>query len=247
MKRRDALILLLVFAAASLWTAVRDYEVSRREITDDLSRALTLTALEQPDDWLSTDTIRQYRGKLLLPQLQEKAVLMFCIVGDESHDAEGGLSGRSLSILPGVSAYGRVNLSAFSVWRMGDHRLSLALSLLTLLWMALSLRLTRRRIAVLTIEDCLTEVNGRYLDGQGRALHLTPMQSRLVTMFLASPSHELTKDDICSALWPRKDDPSDTLYALISRLKVTLESRTALRISSERSRSYRLELNPSSL
>lgn len=81
MKRRDALILLLVFAAASLWTAVRDYEVSRREITDDLSRALTLTALEQPDDWLSTDTIRQYRGKLLLPQLQEKAVLMFCIVG----------------------------------------------------------------------------------------------------------------------------------------------------------------------
>ena len=213
MKRRDALILLLVFAAASLWTAVRDYEVSRREITDDLSRALTLTALEQPDDWLSTDTIRQYRGKLLLPQLQEKAVLMFCIVGDESHDAEGGLSGRSLSILPGVSAYGRVNLSAFSVWRMGDHRLSLALSLLTLLWMALSLRLTRRSLSpvVPKLDDMM----------------LTPMQRQLMDMFLASPSRELTKDEICAALWPRKDDPSDTLYALISRLKTVLTSQTS--------------------
>ena len=226
MKRRDALILLLVFAAASLWTAVRDYEVSRREITDDLSRALTLTALEQPDDWLSTDTIRQYRGKLLLPQLQEKAVLMFCIVGDESHDAEGGLSGRSLSILPGVSAYGRVNLSAFSVWRMGDHRLSLALSLLTLLWMALSLRLTRRSLSpvVPKLDDMM----------------LTPMQRQLMDMFLASPSRELTKDEICAALWPRKDDPSDTLYALISRLKTVLTSQTSLRIVSHRGRSYRL-------
>ena len=220
------MILLLVFAAASLWTAVRDYEVSRREITDDLSRALTLTALEQPDDWLSTDTIRQYRGKLLLPQLQEKAVLMFCIVGDESHDAEGGLSGRSLSILPGVSAYGRVNLSAFSVWRMGDHRLSLALSLLTLLWMALSLRLTRRSLSpvVPKLDDMM----------------LTPMQRQLMDMFLASPSRELTKDEICAALWPRKDDPSDTLYALISRLKTVLTSQTSLRIVSHRGRSYRL-------
>lgn len=240
MKRTHALLVLLAFAIVTLWTTVRDYQVSQRQITDDLTQALTLTASEQPADWLSTDTIRQYRDHLLLPQLQDKAMLMFCLVDDERHNQPNGLSGRGISVLPGVQAYGQVSLSALDVWRMGDHRLSLVLSLLTLFWMLLSLSLTRRKVTALTIEGCLVNVNGRYHDAQGLPLHLTPMQSQLIEMFLASPSHELTKDEICSALWPRKDDPSDTLYALISRLKAVLEPRTPLRITSERGRSYRL-------
>lgn len=226
MKRWHALIILLLFGTASLWTAVRDYEVAQREIADDLTRALLMTQSERPDNWLSTDTIRQFRSHIRQPQLRDHAFLSFSI-GSNTVVASGPHT-QALTIAPDspVQAYGQVSLSAFQVWRMGNHRLSLALSLLTLLWMALSLRLTRSSLSpvVPKLDDMM----------------LTPMQRQLMDMFLASPSRELTKDEICAALWPRKDDPSDTLYALISRLKTVLTSQTSLRIVSHRGRSYRL-------
>lgn len=221
MKRIHALLVLLLFAIATLWTTVRDYQVSQRQITDDLTQALTLTASEQPADWLSTDTIRQYRNHLLLPQLQDKAMLMFCLVDDERHNQPNGLSGRGISVLPGVQAYGQVSLSAFDVWRMGDHQLSLALSLLTLLWMALSLRLTRRSVAP--------------------TVYLTPMQEQLVAILLSAPNRELTKQDICDRLWPGKPDASDTLYTLVRRTKQSLSGHSPLRITSIRGRAYRID------
>ena len=109
--------------------------------------------------------------------------------------------------------------------------------LLTLVMMSVSLRPIAKGKS---ISSALTLTNGRFLDGFGQELHLTPMQRQLMEMFLSSPTHELSKEEICEALWPRKDDASDTLYALISRLKGVVESQTSLRITSERGRAYRL-------
>lgn len=220
MKRKHALFVLILFAAATLWTSVYDYQVAHRQITDDLTQALALTQAERPDDWLSTDTIRQYRDHLVLPELQRSAVLMFCLVDDERHNHPDGLSGRSVNVLPGVKAYGRVTLSAFDVWRMGDHRLSLALSILTLAWMLLSLRLTRRVATQLT---------------------LTPMQEQLINLLLAAPGRQLPKQAICDALWPGKPDASETLYTLVRRTKQALSGRSPLRIISLRGRAYCLD------
>ena len=140
MKRWHALIILLLFGTASLWTAVRDYEVAQREIADDLTCALLMTQSERPDNWLSTDTIRQFRSHIRQPQLRDHAVLSFSI-GSNTVVASGPHT-PALAIAPDspVHAYGQVSLSAFQVWRMGNHRLSLALSLLTLLLQLLSLQ-----------------------------------------------------------------------------------------------------------
>jgi DNA-binding SARP family transcriptional activator len=59
-------------------------------------------------------------------------------------------------------------------------------------------------------------------------------------MFFLSPSHSLTKAEICDALWPKKPDASDTLYTLIRRLKPVVEQHSDLKIESDRSKSYHL-------
>lgn len=69
-------------------------------------------------------------------------------------------------------------------------------------------------------------------------LKLTPMQEQLMQMFVLSPTHTLSKDEICSALWPKKDYPDDTLYTFISRLKSSLNRQSSLRIENRRGREY---------
>ena len=73
------------------------------------------------------------------------------------------------------------------------------------------------------------------------ATHLTPMQRQLMEMFVASGSHRLSKHEICDALWPKKDDASETLYALISRLKRELDKTSSFDILSDRGRAYILK------
>ena len=71
---------------------------------------------------------------------------------------------------------------------------------------------------------------------------LTPMQHALLLMFFQTPRHQLTKQHICEALWPKKPDASDTLYTLIKRIKPVLETEGRLKVTSERGRDYRLEI-----
>ena len=61
-------------------------------------------------------------------------------------------------------------------------------------------------------------------------------------MFFQSPRHTLAKAEICEALWPKKPDASETLYTLIRRLKPVIEQHSHLKIESDRSKSYRLEI-----
>lgn len=69
-------------------------------------------------------------------------------------------------------------------------------------------------------------------------LNLTPMQERLMELFYASPSRTLSKEEICAALWPKKDNPEDGLYTFISRMKSSLASQSSLRIVNRRGREY---------
>ena len=60
-------------------------------------------------------------------------------------------------------------------------------------------------------------------------------------MFFHSESHQLSKTEICDALWPKKDDANDTLYTLIRRLKPIIEEHSELKIESDRGRAYELK------
>ncbi len=79
-----------------------------------------------------------------------------------------------------------------------------------------------------------------FLGTCGESVRLTPMQHRLMKMFLAAPRHQLSHQTICQTLWPKKDQPADTLYALIKRLKPILEEQMNVKIECQRGRYYRL-------
>ena len=69
---------------------------------------------------------------------------------------------------------------------------------------------------------------------------LTPMQQQLMEMLWLSPTHQLSKTEICDALWPKKPDANETLYTLIRRLKPIIEQHSDLKIEVDRGKSYGL-------
>ena len=87
-----------------------------------------------------------------------------------------------------------------------------------------------------------SETEGLFYAADGGAVQLTPMQHQLMEMFFLSPSHALTKAEICDALWPKKPDASETLYTLIKRLRPIVEEHSNLKIESDRSKAYRLKV-----
>ena len=86
----------------------------------------------------------------------------------------------------------------------------------------------------------LTLQDGRFVNAKGCEVKLTPMQQQLMEMLWQSPSHQLSKAEICDALWPKKPDASETLYTLIRRLKPIIEQHSDLKIEVERGKSYGL-------
>lgn len=72
------------------------------------------------------------------------------------------------------------------------------------------------------------------------SIKFTPMQHQLMQLFMQSAHHQLSKQEICEALWPMKPDASETLYTLIRRIKPIIERNSNLMIESERGKAYRL-------
>jgi two-component SAPR family response regulator len=68
------------------------------------------------------------------------------------------------------------------------------------------------------------------------------MQQQLMELFFSSPTHSLTKAEICAALWPKKPDASETFYTLIRRLKPIVEQHSYLEIVSDRNKAYKLKI-----
>jgi DNA-binding response OmpR family regulator len=88
----------------------------------------------------------------------------------------------------------------------------------------------------------LTLQEGNFVDAKGCIVKLTPMQQQLMEMLWQSPKHQLSKAEICDALWPKKPDASETLYTLIRRLKPIIEEHSDLKIESDRGKSYGLKI-----
>ena len=87
-----------------------------------------------------------------------------------------------------------------------------------------------------------SEAEGLFYAADGTQVQLTPMQHRLMEMFFRSPSHSLSKTEICEALWPKKPDASETLYTLIRRMKPVIEQHSNLKIEADRGRAYELKI-----
>lgn len=143
---------------------------------------------------------------------------------------------------------GYARLSVASILGMSDQRIPAACMISAFLWAMLSWLYLRKKQegseAVTGFGGLVySEVDQRFYTAAHTPIRFTPMQQQLMLLFWNAPSHSLTKEDICAALWPKKEDANDTLYTLIRRLKPIVEEHTNLKIVPDRGRNYSLEIN----
>ena len=232
MKKLPILIFILLCLTA-MATSCGSYRKAERNIENDLKQALAKTINEKGMETMRQDSIRAYRSIA-----RTEGEMMTIAVGDET--LRRHLRNPQLGEMAFITYKVRcergewkvtfdteAKCSAAMIWSLSDQRLSAWLSVMALLSLALSFR-GRRQLRPITMDSF-------------SATHLTPMQRQLMEMFVASGSHRLSKHEICDALWPKKDDASETLYALISRLKRELDKTSSFDIISDRGRAYILK------
>ena len=228
MKQNHAATILFALILASMMTSLGSYRMTARAVEADMDRALALTMAEQQDEVISPDTIRTFNSHLQIAALRGKATLAV--------DARGRQF-RAYAHCPGATVLG-----------LTDQRPSAVMWILTAAWAVFCLYGRHRQENVVP-EGSLNYGGLRYAeqercfyDAQGQQVRLTPMQQQLMEMFFRSPGHQLSKTEICDALWPKKTDASETLYALISRLKPIVEQHSELKIESDRGKAYILKM-----
>lgn len=232
MKKLPILIFILLCLTA-MATSCGSYRMAERNIENDLKQALAKTINEKGMETMRQDSIRAYRSIA-----RTEGEMMTIAVGDET--LRRHLRNPQLGEMAFITYTVRcerggwkvtfdteAKCSAVMIWSLSDQRLSAWLAVMALLSLALSFR-GRRQSQPITMDSF-------------SATHLTPMQRQLMEMFVASDSHSLSKHEICDALWPKKDDASETLYALISRLKRELDKTSSFDIISDRGRAYILK------
>ena len=232
MKQQHAVIVLFAMILASSLTSLGSYRFTSQMVSEDIDRALAITMQEQQSDVISQDTIRTFNSHLHIAELRGKATL--------------AVDTRSRQF----KAY--AHCSEATIFSLSDQRPAALLWVLTGLWMMFiwyRRHLSEKDITAIPL-PCgkdfggltYSEGEGRFYTAEGNRLPLTPMQQQLMEMFFRSPSHSVSKTEICEALWPKKPDASDTLYTLIRRLKPVIEQHSNLKIESDRSKAYRLTI-----
>ena len=220
MKQRYAVIVLFALIIASSFTSLDSYRSTSKMVNEDMDRALALALEEQQSDVISQDTIRTFNNHLQIAELRGKATLAVDTRGQK------------------FKAY--AHCSEATIFSLSDQRPATILWALTGLWALLMWYRSSCNNAFGGLT--YSEEDRRFYAADGSQVQLTPMQHQLMEMFFQSPSHSLTKTEICNALWPKKPDASETLYTLIRRLKPVVEQYSDLKIESDRSKSYRLKI-----
>ena len=227
MKQKYFVLVLFGLIVASGATSFGSYRTTERLIESDMSQALSLALAKQQSNVITQDTIQTFNRHLQIAELRGKATIAVDTKGRE------------------FKAYARC--SEATIFSLSDQRLTAVLWTMTLLWAAFCFY--RRRQQVIQLAGmlqygglCYAEADGAFYDTQGQRIKLTPMQQQLMEMFFRSDSHQLTKTEICDALWPKKPDASETLYTLIRRLKPVVEQHSDLKIESDRGRAYELKV-----
>lgn len=252
MKQYHALIVFFVFVGASLWASSRSYRATEASLVSDMSQALSQTIALRQERCITPDTLQTYRSLLRHEALRDKSTLTYAM-DDDSRLATRRMSGC------GYEVQGLAGCSRAEVFGMSDQRLPITLMAMAMLWAAASTAWLRRKPAVqaMTLDGlcaaCADEVQtenspalsydsqtDRFLDSRRETIHLTPMQHQLLRMLYTADGQQLSKQAICDALWPKKPDAADTLYALVRRTKTIVEQHSRLTIVADRGRAYRL-------
>ena len=220
MKQRYAVVVLFALIISSSMVSLTSYKTTEKLVTEDVNQALAKALDEQQSDVISADTIQVFNRYLRIEALRGRAVLAV--------DTQ-----REFCPRPQVSTATILSLS--------DQRPAMVLWSMALLWGLFCLYQQRRSMA-LGLYGGLALQQGRFIDAKGCVVKLTPMQQQLMEMLWLSPTRQLSKAEICDALWPKKPDASETLYTLIRRLKPIIEEHSDLKIESDRGKAYGLTM-----
>ena len=220
MKQRYALVVLFALIVASSLTSLDSFRRTSRKVTNDMNQALAKTLEQQQSQVISADTISVFNSHLQMEALKGKAVLAV--------DTKKGFCPRP-------------QVSTATILALTDQRPAMVLWSMVLLWGMFCLYLHRQRMTM-GMYGGLALQEGRFIDAKGNVVKLTPMQQQLMELLWQSPTHQLPKNEICDALWPKKPDASETLYTLVRRLKPIVEQHSNLRIEADRGKSYGLTI-----
>ena len=220
MKQRHAVVVLLALIMVSSLVSLTSYQATERLVTEDMNQALAKALEKQQSDVISADTIQVFNSYLQYEALRGRAVLAI--------DTKRGFTPRP-------------QVSMATILSLSDQRPSMILWSMALVWGFFCLYQYRRRVT-LGVFGGLALQEGRFVDAKGCVVKLTPMQQQLMELFFHSPNHTLSKAEICDALWPKKEDASETLYTLIRRLKPIIEQHSDLKIEVDRGKSYGLTI-----
>ena len=218
MKQRYAVVVLFALIIASSMVSLTSYKATEELVTEDMNQALAKALDEQQSDVISADTIQVFNKHLQMEALRGRAVLAV----DTRREFRP-----------------RPQVSTATILSLSDQRPAMVLWSMALLW---GLFCIYRRGMTLGLYGGLALQEGNFVDAKGCIIKLTPMQQQLMEMLWKSPSHKLSKAEICDALWPKKEDASETLYTLIRRLKPIIEEHSDLKIESDRGKSYGLTM-----
>ena len=223
MKQKYLVIVLFGLIMASGAASFKSYQATERMVTDDMGQALAQTLAEQQSDVISCDTIQVFNRHLQLEQLRGKAVL--------------AVDTRQR----GFHCYAKC--SAATIFAMSDQRPASVLWTMALLWGFYCFWKYRKEVPLVVYGGlAYSEKEKRFYNAFGKQVKLTPMQQQLMELFFYSENHQLTKSEICEALWPKKPDANETLYTLIRRIKPIIEEHSNLKIESDRGKSYELAI-----
>lgn len=260
MSPRLAISVFLLLLTASVCSGIDSLCRTRYDVRCDVDQALAQTLLSCRSDEITTDTIRVFRDHLSLTSLRDAAYLAMEWRDDRQGQpvmvAHTGLTVWTLWRLSDQRASG-ILASLAALWLMLG---------LWLRWRKGSVLVMKPVMTaghpVALPAGCGVEAEqmpgmsagetivvgrlrfdtqrGRFY-ADGHELRFTPMQRQLMELFFCAPGHQIEKNEICERLWPRKPDASDTLYALVRRIKPIIEDHSDLHIECERGRSYALK------
>ena len=260
---RYLMVVPFLLLLGSIAAGFSNYQEAKEEMRRDLTNALqefvlgesqelqlldTLSSLHQNSVLTLNDMENRFQNQLTILPLKDTSHVSVCLLrhnGRDSFREKAFVYSDTLLLHSSQQESGDAviafkayaNPSFCSVLGHSDQRLSITGLILCLLM--LSVILWRVRMSGKGIETAVA-----YTQPLKSEIHLTPMQEQLMSMFASAPDHILSKETICSTLWPKKEHPENTLYTFISRLKVTLKDQSDIDIVNIRGKEYKL-INPS--
>lgn len=252
LKAYHSILIFAILVMSAAFSSVSNYRKAQYAIVQDMNKALALTLQENKYQWITPDTIQSYRSHLSIDLLKSTSNLCY-VIEDRRRGKNNSPLVNSANLLSSKqmllnehSIQSYANCSMADVLSMSNQRTPLTLTLMAMIWAIASLYYHRRKQSWNHEADmfgtmCYSQDEDFFYNQEsGQAIKFTPMQHQLMQLFFNNMHHQLSKQEICDALWPKKPDASETLYTLIRRIKPVIEQNSNLMIESERGKSYRL-------